>query len=404
MVGNASIDYLDDLTSNPETSGKLLGNVAILWATTGANAGASTYLRTLFGATKAAQTAGAAGTTGAATSTTSQAANVARKVAGEVEDVVDNVPVPKNIDAPDVPNSALKELVDEAPKAEGTTLPVLNKTCFVADTPILTPDGYKPIQDFKAGDAILSRPEDKPYEPVRPSVVEELFELAAPILELRLGGQTIETTAEHPFYVAEKGWVRAEKLEAGDQLVGHDDQLTTIESVTTMERHETVYNVRVAYDHTYFVGDEDWGFSVWVHNAYSVRQLADGTFAIVDDVGDVVPGFSNLEADEAAFLVKKWNTAAKRVGPFALRELPTSIDGRLKGLVPDSVPSQWGKGQIEDAIDIVEESLRVRNAEALDFAANPHLSSKWQEISHAKRVLLEERFLRQLREALGRFQ
>jgi hypothetical protein len=84
--------------------------------------------------------------------------------------------------------------------------------------------------------------------------------------------------------------------------------------------------------------------------------------------------------------------------------LPTSIDGRLKGLVPDSVPSQWGKGQIEDAIDIVEESLRVRNAEALDFAANPHLSSKWQEISHAKRVLLEERFLRQLREALGRFQ
>jgi hypothetical protein len=129
MVGNASIDYLDDLTSNPETSGKLLGNVAILWATTGANAGASTYLRTLFGATKAAQTAGAAGTTGAATSTTSQAANVARKVAGEVEDVldkvedvVDNVPVPKNVDAPDVPKSALKELVDEAPENTKVTI------------------------------------------------------------------------------------------------------------------------------------------------------------------------------------------------------------------------------------------------------------------------------------------
>jgi hypothetical protein len=126
MVGNASIDYLDDLTSNPETSGKLLGNIAILWATTGATGGTSTYLRSLFGSTKAVQAASAAGTAGTATSTTSKAANVARKVAGEVEDVldkvedvVDNVPVPKNVDAPDVSNGALKELVDEAPVSAG---------------------------------------------------------------------------------------------------------------------------------------------------------------------------------------------------------------------------------------------------------------------------------------------
>jgi hypothetical protein len=28
-----------------------------------------------------------------------------------------------------------------------------------------------------------------------------------------------------------------------------------------------VYNLRVADHHTYFVGDEGWGFDVWVHNA-----------------------------------------------------------------------------------------------------------------------------------------
>jgi hypothetical protein len=28
-----------------------------------------------------------------------------------------------------------------------------------------------------------------------------------------------------------------------------------------------VYNLRVAEDHTYFVGAENWGFSVWAHNA-----------------------------------------------------------------------------------------------------------------------------------------
>ena len=30
---------------------------------------------------------------------------------------------------------------------------------------------------------------------------------------------------------------------------------------------ETVYNFRIADFHTYFVGCDEWGFSVWAHNA-----------------------------------------------------------------------------------------------------------------------------------------
>jgi hypothetical protein len=37
--------------------------------------------------------------------------------------------------------------------------------------------------------------------------------------------------------------------------------------------YETVYNVRVADYHAYFVGAEGWGFGVWAHNHY--RLLAD---------------------------------------------------------------------------------------------------------------------------------
>lgn len=80
-------------------------------------------------------------------------------------------------------------------------LETINPTCFVAGTPILTPEGTKAIEMLKVGDAILSRPEDDPKADVRVSVVEKLFQLSARILEIRLGGQTIETTAEHPFYV-----------------------------------------------------------------------------------------------------------------------------------------------------------------------------------------------------------
>ncbi len=195
------------------------------------------------------------------------------------------------------------KFVDDARKRSaprsgiGTTLNVLNMTCFVAGTPVLTPSGAKRIEEFKAGDEILSRPEDQPDAPVRTSVVEKLFELSAPVLQIGLGGRIIETTAEHPFFVAEKGWVPAENLEVGDLLVGHDDKLTRLDSLRVTERYEAVYNLRVAEDHTYFVGDDDWGFSVWVHNAYSIRRATDGTWEIIDSAGTVVKrGLSESDA------------------------------------------------------------------------------------------------------------
>jgi len=40
-----------------------------------------------------------------------------------------------------------------------------------------------------------------------------------------------------------------------------------VENVFETGDTETVYNFRVADWHTYFVGDKDWDFEVWVHNA-----------------------------------------------------------------------------------------------------------------------------------------
>ncbi len=182
-------------------------------------------------------------------------------------------------------------------------LPVLNKTCFVAGTPILTPDGEKEIDELQVGDQVLSRSETDAHGNVRSRSVEKIFELSAPILELRLGGQTIETTAEHPFFVVEKGWVRASELEQGDLLVGHNDTLTAVETITTTDRHEAVYNISVADDHTYFVGRESWGFSVWVHNAYSIRRAVDGTWEVLDNVGDVVR--SGLKSGDEAYAIAR---------------------------------------------------------------------------------------------------
>ncbi len=97
--------------------------------------------------------------------------------------------------------------------------------------------------------------------------VEEVFTRNGLIWELRLGGQTIRSTAEHPFYRDGDGWVPLHRLRVGDRLKLEDGSWSTIEGVCDTGRYEAVYNFRVREFHTYFVGDETtWDWAVWAHN------------------------------------------------------------------------------------------------------------------------------------------
>lgn len=140
-------------------------------------------------------------------------------------------------------------------------------SCFVAGTPLLTPTGAKPIEQFRVGDAILSRAEGSADGAVVVQNVEQTFVRESPIMSLRVRGQEIRTTAEHPFYVEGKGWLSAREIQIGDRLSSHDGQWVTVEEVTDLNEVATVYNLRVSDYHTYFVGSREWGFSVWAHNA-----------------------------------------------------------------------------------------------------------------------------------------
>ncbi len=113
---------------------------------------------------------------------------------------------------------------------------------------------------------MLSRAEDDPSGPVEWKKVEELFRRFGFMIHLHIGGQVIRTTVEHPFYVMNKGWVTAAELKTGDLLSSHDGQWIPVEEVYDTGDYEEVYNLRVADFQTYFVGGEDWGFSVWAHN------------------------------------------------------------------------------------------------------------------------------------------
>ena len=80
-----------------------------------------------------------------------------------------------------------------------------------------------------------------------------------------------------------------------------------VESVTRTDRSATVYNLRVEPDHTFFVGEESWGFSLWVHNAmYRVQAGGGGLFNIIETAtGTVVK--DGLQKGAAKTLTAEFN-------------------------------------------------------------------------------------------------
>lgn len=147
---------------------------------------------------------------------------------------------------------------------------VFQKYCFAAGTPLLTPDGHKLIEEFRAGDLVLSRDEWDISGAVEVKVVEEVFTGTSAVVDVHVSGEVIRTTAEHKFWVRGRGWTSVGDFEPGCELVGHDGQRTRVERITPVDGLVAVYNLRIADHHTYFVGTEEWGFSAWSHNMYDL--------------------------------------------------------------------------------------------------------------------------------------
>lgn len=158
----------------------------------------------------------------------------------------------------------------------------LAQACFAAGTPVETADGSILVEDVRVGDKLLARSEFDPAGEARPRAVEEVFVRFGAVWRLAVGGRDVFTTPEHPFFEAAKGWVPCQELAVGDRLRCRDGSWVAVGAVEDTGRWDTVYNFRIAEDHTYFVGCPEWGFGVWAHNAtYSdvdartARQLND---------------------------------------------------------------------------------------------------------------------------------
>ena len=132
--------------------------------------------------------------------------------------------------------------------------------CFVKGTLVSTQNGLRAIETLKQGELVWSRDATTGTTQLKP--IKQTFEKHSATLALEFSnGETIETTREHPFYVADRGFVAAGELGIGTSIVtraGPSVQLVSAKPGTL----ETVYNFEVEDFHTYFVGSGE----VWVHN------------------------------------------------------------------------------------------------------------------------------------------
>ena len=168
----------------------------------------------------------------------------------------------------------------------------LRKKCrnsFDEETLVQTDEGLKPIAEIQVGDKVLARNEltgEESYQTVTATMVEWHDTTLIVGLWRAEGGEEIITTDEHPFYVVGKGFTPAAKLVLGDFIKLAGERLSVVGNLKRNFKGQPAYNLAVANDHTYFVGQS----RALVHNCnvdygdltpQEIQQIQ----RVVDDAG-----------------------------------------------------------------------------------------------------------------------
>ncbi len=139
---------------------------------------------------------------------------------------------------------------------------------FQAGTMVMTANGSVPIEEIEPGDLVLAYNEatgEIGYYPV----TDLISHIDIQVVYLTIDGETIVTTAEHPFYTSENEWIEAGELQPGDEIRAATWTTGAVEAMTIVTQPQRMYNFTVAAAHTYFVGDEQW----LVHNSNGLCNI-----------------------------------------------------------------------------------------------------------------------------------
>lgn len=142
--------------------------------------------------------------------------------------------------------------------------------CFVAGTPVLLADGTsKPIEDIEVGDKVMATDPATGEEEAR-TVARTFVHHGIPTWDVVVDGETVTTTAEHPFWVDGQGWTPVDQLRPGDRLTQPDGTTVAVDRVQATGQTADVYNFEVEGLHDYYVQAGDYW--LLVHNTCLLGQ------------------------------------------------------------------------------------------------------------------------------------
>lgn len=139
----------------------------------------------------------------------------------------------------------------------GWPIPIV---CFTKGTLVYGKNDFIPIENIKVGDSVYSYNIDKDTVELS-KVINTLNRKTQGLYEITAGKEIIHVTAEHPFYVVGKGWVKAKDLHKKDVLKSSDGKVH-ITSIKQLSETVVVYNMEVDGNHDYFVTSS----TILVHN------------------------------------------------------------------------------------------------------------------------------------------
>ncbi len=176
--------------------------------------------------------------------------------------------------------------------------------CFPEKTPVLTRDGWLPIEAVTAGMLVAScntATMQTEWRPVLETYVNETLTLTHVHLS---DGSTIRSTPSHPYFVPDSGcYIAAEELSVGDRLYRIDGQPVTVTAVETqaLDQPLRVYNFNVGENHNYFVDS-----GILVHNS-CVGEI--GSYKSLQKAATIGDGIEAHHMPSKAFM-KQWGISA----------------------------------------------------------------------------------------------
>lgn len=148
-------------------------------------------------------------------------------------------------------------------KADGT-ITCVRGACFVAGTPVHTPQGIRPIETIRESEKVIST-DLNTGDTVWQQVERSFHKTASRLVRVIAGADTILSTPEHP-YLTISGWKSAADLQPGQLLKIANHDSIVVNAVTIIDTTATVFNFTVANTHNYSIGRQ----GIIVHNDCSI--------------------------------------------------------------------------------------------------------------------------------------